>query len=430
MKKLKVGIYKELLLLVNDKVGLSMMILLPVLLVVIITSIQNSAFNIVNNNQIELVIVNEDEDPLSREFLEAVNKSHLFKIQEKKYTFEQLNLKISESDVPFGLYIDRKYTQELKRKANFKVDKLKFAMGILEQKPIEQVIDNKKASIRLIYNPIIQGNYAQSVEQMIFTLNKKVSTGFLLKKLSNELELGEGAFDLTEEQKENEVVMQKSSFNGEDTTIPNASQHNVPAWSIFAVFFMVVSLAGNLVKEKVNGSFDRVLTMPSSIWYLLAGKAILFFMVSLFQIALIFSISRFLFQYIDLPTLYFPSNVWSFLWIVMLTGITAVNYSLLIGVYSKTVEQATGFGAMSIIIFSAIGGIWVPSFIMPPLLKLLANISPLHRCIELFYTVFLKHGAFSQLLFPSFILIVMNVVFVLLVYWKLKKLNILISSNS
>ena len=425
MNKLKAGIYKEFLLLVNDKVGLSMMIFLPILLVIIITSIQNSAFNIVNNNQIELILVNEDSDSLSNELVKAINESHLFKIKYKNYSSSELNTEISESNIPFGLLIEKEYSKVLKRKASFKVDKLKYSMGILEVQPEDKIIQNQEPILKLIYNPVIQGNYAQSVEQMIFTLNKKLSTQFLLKQLSSELELGEEAFDLKGEKDDHELEMQKSSFNGLDTAIPNASQHNVPAWSIFAVFFMVISLAGNLVKEKVNGSFDRVLTMPSSIWYLLGSKAILFLMVSFFQISLIFTISRFLFQFIDLPTLYFPDNTLSFLWIVFLTGITAVNYSLLIGIYSKTIEQATGFGAISIIIFSAIGGIWVPSFIMPPLLKVLSNISPLHWCIELFYTVFLKNGDFSQLLIPSFILIGMNFTFVLFAYLKLKKLNIL-----
>ena len=425
MNKLKAGISKEFLLLINDKVGLSMMIFLPVLLVIIITSIQNSAFNIVNNNQIELILVDKANDSLSNELVKAIKGSHLFDIQIQNYTVEELNNNISESNIPFGLYIEQNYSQELINKATYKVDKLKLSMGILDSIPEKEETKLEKPILKLIYSPVIQGNYAQSVEQMIFTLNKKLSTGFLLKKLAKELELGDEAFEFSGVEEDKELVMQKSSFGGVDTSIPNASQHNVPAWSIFAVFFMVISLAGNLVKEKVNGSFDRVLTMPSSVWYLLGAKAILFLMVSLFQILLIFSISRFLFQYIELPTLYFPANWLSFSWIVLLTGVTAVNYSLLVGIYSKTVEQASGFGAISIIIFSAIGGIWVPSFIMPPLLKTLANISPLHWCIELFYTVFLKNGDFSQLLFPSFILIGMNLTFVLFAYLKLKKLNII-----
>jgi ABC-2 type transport system permease protein len=279
--------------------------------------------------------------------------------------------------------------------------------------------------LKLIYSPVIQINYAQSIEQMIFALNKKLSTSYLLNSLSNELDLGDDVLKMDTENVK-ELITQKSTFKGVDTTIPNASQHNVPAWSIFAVFFMVISLAVNLVKEKINGSFDRVLTMPSSIWYLLGSKALLFWMVSLFQVLFIFTLSRFLFQFIGLPTLFFPDNILGFMWAILLTGITAVNYSLVIGVYSKTVEQANGFGALSVIIFSAIGGIWVPSFIMPPFLKLLSNVSPLHWCIELFYTIFLKNGSFNQILIPSLVLIVMNAIFVLLAYLKLKRLNIIV----
>jgi ABC-2 type transport system permease protein len=34
--------------------------------------------------------------------------------------------------------------------------------------------------------------------------------------------------------------------------MPNSVQHNVPAWALFAIFFIVVPLSINLVKEKVR----------------------------------------------------------------------------------------------------------------------------------------------------------------------------------
>ena len=46
--------------------------------------------------------------------------------------------------------------------------------------------------------------------------------------------------------------------------IPNATQHNVPAWSMFAVFFIVVSLAGNMIRERETGCLNRLMTMPCS----------------------------------------------------------------------------------------------------------------------------------------------------------------------
>lgn len=424
MRKLKAGITKEFLLLLNDKVGLGMMVFLPILLVIIITTIQNSAFNLVNNNQIELIISNKDNHDLSKDYVASLKQSQLFNVVEKNFSKEELHNAINGSDTPFGLYISEKFSSTIIDENKAKTNSILESMGLEDPVSETNTIENK-ITLTLIYSPIIQSNYAQSVKKMVFTLSKKLSTNLFLSELSEELEIDPNSLNVDEQLEQSNLVMQKASVGKVESTFPNASQHNVPAWSIFAVFFMVVSLAGNFVKEKVNGSFDRVLTMPSSVWYLIGSKAILFWLVSIFQVLLIFTISRFLFQFIGLPTLYFPDNLLIFGWIIMLTGATAVSYSLLIGVYSKTVEQATGFGAISVVIFAAIGGIWVPSFVMPPLLKTFSNISPLHWCIELFYSVFLKGGTFANLISPSLVLIAMNLVFFVLVYLKLRKLNIL-----
>jgi len=400
------------------------MVLLPILLVIIITTIQNSAFNLVSNNQIELILSNKDKHDLSKDYVASLKQSQLFNVIEKNLTKEELHNAINTSDTPFGLYISENFSSRIIEENETKTNSILESMGLGNPVKKAVAVDNE-ITLTLIYSPIIQSNYAQSVEKMVFTLSKKLSTNLFLSELSEQLEIDPSSLNIDQQLEQSNLVMQKASVDKVEGTFPNASQHNVPAWSIFAVFFMVVSLAGNFVKEKVNGSFDRVLTMPSSVWYLIGSKAILFWIVSLFQVILIFTISRFLFQFIGLPTLYFPDNLLVFGWIILLTGATAVSYSLLIGVYSKTVEQATGFGAISVVILAAIGGIWVPSFVMPPLLKSLSNISPLHWCIELFYSVFLKGGTFANLISPSLVLIGMNLAFFLLIYLKLRKLNIL-----
>ena len=41
-----------------------MMFFMPILLVIVITSVQNSTFELVNNNKISLVVYNNDRDSL------------------------------------------------------------------------------------------------------------------------------------------------------------------------------------------------------------------------------------------------------------------------------------------------------------------------------------------------------------------------------
>jgi ABC-2 type transport system permease protein len=93
-----------------------------------------------------------------------------------------------------------------------------------------------------------------------------------------------------------------------------------------------------------------------------------------------------------LPKLVLPESLSSLLLVSLMCGWCAVSYGILIGVFAKTIEQAIGFGAVSVVILAAIGGIVVPSFAMPESLNLLMKISPLHWCMEAYNTLFLEGG--------------------------------------
>ncbi len=45
--------------------------------------------------------------------------------------------------------------------------------------------------------------------------------------------------------------------NQEIDVISNSVQHNVPAWSIFAMFFIVIPIAGNMIREREDGSAGK-----------------------------------------------------------------------------------------------------------------------------------------------------------------------------
>jgi ABC-2 type transport system permease protein len=84
--------------------------------------------------------------------------------------------------------------------------------------------------------------------------------------------------------------------------------------------------------------------------------------------------------------------------VVTLTcGWCAVSYAVCVGVFAQTQEQANGFGAVSIVILSILGGIMVPSFIMPDSFKTILAVSPLHWCLQAFYGLFLEGGKLKDI---------------------------------
>ena len=80
MFKLWATIIKDIRILTRDKVGIALMFGMPILLVLIVTSIQNSTFELINKNKIPLLICNRDTGKISGEFIQAVEKMDMFKL--------------------------------------------------------------------------------------------------------------------------------------------------------------------------------------------------------------------------------------------------------------------------------------------------------------------------------------------------------------
>jgi ABC-2 type transport system permease protein len=93
MFKIISSLRKEFLLLINDKVGLALMFLMPLILVFIITIIQDSAYKVVNENQIPLLVVNHDTGKEGTKLVAALKKSGLFKIDSQD-KIQQQSLKV------------------------------------------------------------------------------------------------------------------------------------------------------------------------------------------------------------------------------------------------------------------------------------------------------------------------------------------------
>jgi ABC-2 type transport system permease protein len=60
MFKLGATILKDIRILLRDKVGIALMFGMPILLVLIVTSIQNSTFQLISKNKISLLVCNRD----------------------------------------------------------------------------------------------------------------------------------------------------------------------------------------------------------------------------------------------------------------------------------------------------------------------------------------------------------------------------------
>jgi ABC-2 type transport system permease protein len=397
MYKLIASIRKDLLILRRDRVGLAFILFMPVLLVIIITSLQNSTFEMVNSNKVKILLCNEDEGKSSLQFIETISKLGMFELI---FTYDvsdgnELALRMHNEDALLAILIPENFSSDLARNAEMKSEMAFNMTGNGEDAATAVPMSD---SLLLYYHPVLQNKYRINILNGLYSALQMVETKQILELVHHSLHEDSTGFTFDEQIFQAGIDITEVPVSRDmGRTIPNASQHNIPAWTIFAMFFIVISLAGNMVKEKLSGSHLRLKTLPTNYMLSLLSRMIVFTGVCMLQVLVIFSIGVFLFPLIGLPQLNLPADLSGLILVSLITAICAVSYAICIGVFAGTQEQANGFGAVSIVILAALGGILVPSFAMSDSFRPFLNISPMHWSLEAYYVLFLEGGKLRDL---------------------------------
>jgi len=426
MYKLRATILKDLRILTRDKVGLTMMFAMPILLVIVITSVQNSTFDLVNNNKIALLISNKDKGEAGVRFIKAIEKIGMFRLQliDNEKSAQQIPERMHAKDALVAIVIPETFSSGLASKAK------DVAERSLKEFSVETDTNSSAPSVSdpiiLYYHPVLQQSFRQSIEGALHSALQVVQGDEIVKNLYYSLHEKQIPASLEHDILHNDVAVTEIPISRSgNRNIPNATQHNVPAWTIFAMFFIVISLGSSVVREKLSGSFLRLKTLPTSYLTALISKQITYLFVTLIQAAVIFSLGVWLFRHIGLPKLYLPADIPGLFIITLICGWCAVSFAICIGVFAKTQEQANGFGASSIIILAAIGGLLVPSFAMPASFQTIMKISPLHWGLEAYYGLFLEGGKLKDILMNILSLLVIIALIQLIMLWGLKRKNLI-----
>lgn len=422
--KFAASILKEIQLLIHDKIGLLILYIMPILLVFIITIVQDSTFRLVNENQMDLLVINNDEGHIGDDLIDVLEKSGSFTIEvNDSIAFKDLKKATLDHNKLISLYIPSDFTKNINGNASHVSNVMLTEFGIGEAKNEEKL---KQPTITFYYDPVLQENFRMTLTTNLQTILVGLENKAMVEQLFKDMDYDSIPDHIEKELngRQTQILSQVAGKNGRDV-IPNSSQHNIPAWTIFAMFFMVITLGGNLVKERLSGSFLRLQTIPSAFMLTIWSKMLVYLFVAMTQMVTLFCIGMFVFPLIGLPELILPDALIQLLLVSFLSALAAVSYAIVIGTYAKTQEQANGFGAVSIIIFAAIGGIWVPTFIMPDYLQQIGKLSPLYWCLDGFYTLFLKNGSWSELSGTLIYLIMFTFVCQLLTFIKLRLQNYL-----
>ncbi len=387
MHKLWQSAYKEFLLLTRDIGGLAVLFLMPLLLVITITIIQDNTFKTIQENKIPILLVDLDQGEVSKQVMDNLGASKLFEVIHQSDENDAQEL-VQKGDYQLAIVLPKNLSNDLSLKINQNVKGILAKFGV-EEDTLQTAENVEKKEIRLYFDPVTQQSFKSSVRNNIDRMISQIESQSIYKAFQEELgeDESETLFDT-----ESFITFTEIIPNTEkQATIPNSTQHNIPAWTLFAIFFIILPLSINMVNEKNQGTFIRLRTQPVPYAIVLGGKAIVFLVVSLLQFALMLLVGVYLFPILGLPRLEVSGRLPLLFVVAFFAGLAAVGLGLLLGTIAKSQEQSAPFGATFVVILAAIGGVWVPVFAMPNFMQVISNLSPMNWGLNAFYDVFLRN---------------------------------------
>ena len=394
--KILATIYKEFLLLIRDPGGMALIFIMPLALVVVMALVQDAPFRDYQEIKLDVLMVDQDGDSLSAKVKEAFKDSPNVNLVMEIDTVNAKRL-VRSGKYKAAIIIPPKSSETLRRKTRQLITTVFSNFGLPADRSDSAALP--VIELKIIFDPAIKANYQQSLSGSIEKIIANVQTYWVLDELQNQLSEGvEDAkktdFDLSQ------IVQVSQGFASEKYQgfILNSVQHNVPAWTMFAMFFILYPLAGNLIKEREEGSMMRLRLISGSQFPVITGKFAFYFIVCLIQFLMMITVGIFVMPLLGLSKLILGGSSFLILLTACSVAMAATGYGVLIAVYFRTAQQALSFGSVSVVILSAIGGVWVPVYVMPEVLQTISGFSPMSWGLESFNDLFLRQASLVKIM--------------------------------
>lgn len=363
---------------------------MPLLLIITITLIQDSTFKNLEGSKIPIIFIDKDHSEISKRIESELNASKSFQLL-TDYNEKLAKEAVFSGEYQMAIVIPQNLTKDINSNIDSKVQTIVSSFGLeTDSATINRQISKAK-DIHLYFDPATNAGFKNSVmnaiNKMVFEIeNKKIYKAFQ-DQLGTTEDLDNKSLITFKE------IVPESALEAK----PNSVQHNVPAWALFAIFFIVVPLSINLVKEKSQGTSVRVRVSPTPYYIHILGKTFTYLIICTIQFLLMVAVGIYLFPYLDLPQFDVTGKMFNLLIVTLFAGLAAIGFGVLLGTVAKTQEQSAPFGATSVVVLAAVGGIWVPVFLMPEFMQKIAAFSPMNWGLNAYYDIILRNIGIGEI---------------------------------
>jgi ABC-2 type transport system permease protein len=419
MRKIIATFINESRLFAKDLAGMALLFLMPLALTVLMAMIQDAPFREYQDIRFELLWVDEDGGKMARQLGEGFDSIPQFRLIREldgaPLTTQKVKELVQKGTYKMAVIVPEGVSAEVANSANQVANELGSKMGAPGKLPQRE---SRKVELQVLFDPVTKQAMKLSILNVLEKQVTRVQAEIILARLEDRVE--EQATDSSNLSKLNlqeklNAVSIKEETAGKKKGVnlnTNSVQHNVPAWALFGLFFIIIPIAGNAIREREDGSLMRIKMIPGSYFHILLGKLGFYVVLGVLQFFVMLAAGSFLMPLLGLPALQIGTAYGSILATVMVVATTATAYGVLIGTVFQTPNQALPFGAISIVILSAIGGIWVPVEILPAGLQELAQLSPLYWALDSINDLFLRDASILTIWKKLLVLLLFAALFV------------------
>ena len=198
----------------------------------------------------------------------------------------------------------------------------------------------------------------------------------------------------------------------------NAMEIYVPRFTVLFVFLTAGTTALAIYTEKRIGTFRRLLTAPIAKGELLAGKAIPNLIIVILQIVVIFGTGVVLLPLLGLDRISLGEHPSALIAVSVLVALCSTSLGLLIAALARTESQITAIAQMALWVMAALGGAFIPTWVMGEFLGSIGKLVPQYWAIEAFTNVMVRGQGLAEIGTELAVLAGFTVVFSAVALWR------------
>ena len=378
------SICKEFRLLSRDLHGVAVLFIMPILFMLIMSAALSNDKDL--SHQTEIVLLGEQNSRMNSDFLNALQAENLNIRREDVAKITEFQTALQQGDLA-----------------------LLIVNPNSEQTPLNDI-----RPLQLWLNPSIDRAWLLGVKGVLRKYYTELNLSHYLENNHIELENNHRRQIKAIQDKVNEELDQKFADikgyldkehleevyvnrQGQEVAKPSSVQHSVPAWLIFGMFFIMIPLSNVMAMERQTNTIIRLRMARAPAFSLIVAKLIPYFIINQLQFIGMIALGYFILPVLDMPAFQLSGSFLPYAVLSSAVSLAALGYGLLVSVIARTTEHAVVLGGGGIIIMAAIGGIMVPTYVMPEIMQTIAEFSPMGWALGGFQNLLLNEYQLPQI---------------------------------